>query len=111
MANGGFYWSSTINETGYSPRLFFGNGSANMNTEVLSYGFSVRCVQAFTATLLILYFQMLITFHHYKLPTFTPSKEWRISGVPKVKAFGRVIHVNSVIYRLIKEFMAGHYTE
>ena len=34
---------------------------------------------------------MLITFHHYKLPTFTPSKEWRISGVPKAKAFGRVI--------------------
>ncbi len=39
-----------------------------------------------------------------------PSKEWHISGVPKAKGFGRVIHVNSVTYRLIKEFMAGHHT-
>ena len=91
--------------------MYFDSGTANTNVLNLAYGFSVRCVQAFTATLLILYFQMLITFHHYKLPTFTPSKEWRISGVPKAKAFGRVIHVNSVTYRLIKDFRAGHYTE
>ncbi|RHJ88865.1 hypothetical protein DW095_14550 [Bacteroides sp. AM07-16] len=107
----GRYWSSTLDSSGNSHRLYFYNSSATLNADNLGHGFSVRCVQAFTATLLILYFQMLITFHHYKLPTFTPSKEWRISGVPKVKAFGRVIHVNSVTYRLIKEFMAGHYTE
>ncbi|WP_270229998.1 hypothetical protein [Parabacteroides bouchesdurhonensis] len=39
-----------------------------------------------------------------------PSKEWHISGVPKAKAFGSAINVNSVTYRLIKEFMAGHHT-
>ena len=98
-------------EAGKSPRLNFNNGSSNTSTDVLANGISVRCVQAFTATLLIFYFQKLNTLSYHKLPTFTPSKEWHISGVPKVKAFGRVIHVNSVIYRLIKEFMAGHYTE
>ncbi|WP_159063518.1 hypothetical protein [Parabacteroides bouchesdurhonensis] len=110
MANEGDYWSSSLTVAGQSPRLAFTDGVANMNTTTFANALSVRCVQAFTATLLILYFQMLITFHHYKLPTFTPSKEWHISGVPKAKAFGSVIHVNSVTYRLIKEFMAGHHT-
>ena len=110
QATFGSYWSSKL-EVGSSPRLEFSSSSASMTAISLAYALSVRCVQAFTATLLILYFQMLITFHHYKLPTFTPSKEWRISGVPKAKAFGRVIHVNSVTYRLIKDFRAGHYTE
>ncbi|RHJ88885.1 hypothetical protein DW095_14495 [Bacteroides sp. AM07-16] len=93
------------------PRLTFETGDANTNAYYSAGGFSVRCVQAFTATLLILYFQMLITLSYHKLPTFTPSKEWHISGVPKAKVFGSAIHVNSVTYRLIKEFMAGHYTE
>ena len=101
LASNGNYWSSTL-EAGKSPRLYFSNSSANTSADILASGFSVRCVQAFTVTLLIFYFQTLITSYYHKLPTFTPSKEWHISGVPKAKAFGRVIHVNSVTYRRSK---------
>ncbi|WP_099463129.1 hypothetical protein [Parabacteroides provencensis] len=49
LASNGNYWSSTLTEAGKSPRLNFNSGGANTNAEVLSYGFSVRCVQAFTS--------------------------------------------------------------
>lgn len=45
LASYGNYWSSTLTEAGMSPRLNFGSGGANTYDEVLSYGFSVRCVQ------------------------------------------------------------------
>ncbi|WP_270229995.1 hypothetical protein [Parabacteroides bouchesdurhonensis] len=99
QASNGYYWSSALESSGTSPRLNFNSGTPNTTASNLANALSVRCVQAFTTTLLILYFQTLITLHYHKLPTFTPSKEWHISGVPKVKAFGRVIHVNSVTYR------------
>ncbi len=53
-ASNGRYWSSVL-EAGKSPRLNFNNGSANTDANNLAYGLSVRCVQAFTATLLILF--------------------------------------------------------
>ncbi|WP_270229993.1 hypothetical protein [Parabacteroides bouchesdurhonensis] len=54
QASNGNYWSSTL-EAGKSPRLNFNSSGANTNAEMLAYGFSVRCVQVFTATLLILF--------------------------------------------------------
>ncbi|RHJ88863.1 hypothetical protein DW095_14540, partial [Bacteroides sp. AM07-16] len=61
LANEGDYWSSSLTVAGQSPRLAFTDGVANMNTTTFANALSVRCVQVFTAALLILYFQKLIT--------------------------------------------------
>ena len=42
-------------ETGKSPRLGFTSSIANTDTVNLAFGYSVRCVQVFTAALLILF--------------------------------------------------------
>ncbi|WP_270229994.1 hypothetical protein [Parabacteroides bouchesdurhonensis] len=42
-----------LQSSGLSPRLGFVSGDANSDASNLAFGLSVRCVQAFTAALLI----------------------------------------------------------
>ena len=45
LASVGYYWSSTLNASGKSPRLNFASGGANVDEVYLAYGYPVRCVQ------------------------------------------------------------------
>uniref|UniRef100_UPI001C9D5FAF fibrobacter succinogenes major paralogous domain-containing protein n=1 Tax=Parabacteroides bouchesdurhonensis TaxID=1936995 RepID=UPI001C9D5FAF len=56
QASYGSYWSSTLESSGKSPRLNFDSGTPNATAGNLANALSVRCVQAFTAALLIFYF-------------------------------------------------------
>ena len=64
QARNGYYWASPLNASGQSTCLNMYSDNATVSDANLAYGLSVRCVQAFTATLLILYFQKLITLHY-----------------------------------------------
>ncbi|WP_099463128.1 fibrobacter succinogenes major paralogous domain-containing protein [Parabacteroides provencensis] len=48
LAFEGDYWSSTLGEVGLARRLYFTGSVAKVDELSLAYGFSVRCVQAFT---------------------------------------------------------------
>lgn len=45
LASYGYYWSSTLNASGKSPKLAFNSSNAYTGESSLAYGFSVRCVQ------------------------------------------------------------------
>ena len=49
LASEGVYWSSTLKVTGQSPYLNFKSSGAGTSENYFAYGFSVRCVQAFTS--------------------------------------------------------------
>ena len=55
LSTSGHYWSSPLTRTGKSFRLRFASNLASTDEDGLAYGYSVRCVQVFTVTLLLHY--------------------------------------------------------